>query len=551
MIVLDARVLRRVPGLRQLAATTVVLSVLRAAAIVTQAVALAHVLSAGFAGASVTALRPWLVVLGAAFAARAALGATQDLLSRRALVTARQVLRRELLDSAVDRGPGWLSERRAGELSTLLGSGVESLDGYFTTFVPQLAMATVVPLAVVVTVSATDWRSGVLLVVAVPLLPFFLALLGRHAQQETAHQWRELARLGGHFLDVVTGLPTLRVFGRADAQIQVLRRIVDDHRRATVTALRTAFLSAFVLELLATLSVAVIAVSVGFRLLDGGVSLERALLVLLLAPEAFLPLRALGSGFHTAMNGAAAASAALDVIDSPAPRTRGGRHQTHGCSISLRSVSVDLSSDREAALTDLDLQVGDGEQVCLRGPSGSGKSTVLSLALGLIAPTQGSVVLGGVEVSDADLEGWRSQLAWVPQRPHLFACSVRDNVRLGRPGATDAQVLVALRAAHAEEFVSALPRGEDTLLGERGEGLSVGQRRRLALARAFLKDAPLLVLDEPTADLDAESEAAVVAALAALCVGRTVLLATHRSGTTLPDVREVRLDHGRTGAVSA
>ena len=533
---LDPRLIKEVAPARWGVVTTVCLSAARAATIVAQALLLAHVLAGGFGGRLHVVALTWL---GVCLLLRGALAAVQDHVSRRVSVAVRAELRARLSRHVLRLGPSWLSGRTTGEIGTLLGPGVESLDGYFGQYLPQLVLSLAVPGAVLVTLVRTDWQSGLILALCLPLLPLFLALVGMHTRAQTADQFRRLAQLGGHFLDVVVGLPTLRVFGRAQAQVPVLRRITEEHRRATTRMLRSAFLSAFVLELTATLSIAVLAVSVGFRLLSGQLALEAALAVLVLAPEAFLPLRAVGSAFHAAQDGAGAAQAALDVLGLPVPAD-GGRLPGTGSGFALREVGV-ARGGRSPSLRGLTLVVGEGEQVALLGPSGAGKSTVLDLVLGLVEPTSGVVELGGRASGEVDLEAWRTRIAWVPQRPTLFRGSVLNNIALARPGATREQVRVAAREANAEEFVDALPLGFDTLLGELGSGLSVGQQRRIAVARAFLREAPLVLLDEPTADLDASSEAAVAEALARLCEGRTVLMATHRREALLPGMRLVEL----------
>jgi thiol reductant ABC exporter CydD subunit len=538
---LDPRLLREVRPARTGVALTLVISVLRAGAVVSQGLLLGHVLAVGFQGRPVAELLEPLLLLGAAFLLRGALSSFQDAVSRRLSATVREELRARVLRHAVALGPTWLAGQRTGELSTLLGSGIQALDGYFSQYLPQLVLSVCVPAAVLTAMAATDWESALILGLALPLLPVFLALVGMHTKEATASQWRSLSQLGGHFLDVVTGLPTLRVFGRAQAQVPVLRRITAAHRRATDTMLRTAFLSALVLELVATLSVAVVAVSVGFRLLSGHVSLEVALVVLLLAPEAFLPLRAVGTAFHAALDGVAAADAALTLLEVPAAPAQTGKARPSGCRLRLEHVTVHYPDREVPAVRELDLTVFPGEQVALLGPSGCGKSTVLDLLLGLTAPVSGRVMVDGDDLARLDLGNWWTQVAWVPQRPALFSRSIADNIRLGLPAATAAEVRAAARAAHAEEFIDALPGGFDTVLGEAGAGLSVGQQRRIALARAFLRDAPLVLLDEPTADLDALSEAAVTRALVDLCAGRTVVMATHRREALLPGMRCVDL----------
>ena len=530
----DRRLLRLAPAGAWL---TVLLGTIRAGTAVWQAFLLAAVLARGFSGQA-----PSLVPLGLVLVLRVLATALQGVVGRRTAAAVEEDLRRRVLHRAAERGPRWLSGQRSGELATLLGAGTEQLEAFFADYLPQLVLAVLVPSAVLVALVLVDWPSALVVGVTVPLLPLFLSLVGRHTRQQTARQWRRLSELGGHFLDVVQGLPTLRVFGRSQAQVAVLRRITEEHRAATVRTLRTAFLSALVLELVATLSVAVLAVSVGFRLLAGDLELRTALLVLLLAPEAYLPLRSLGSAFHAALDGVTVADSAFAVLEGTAPAHRAGRRVPTTSRLQLEDVSV--QEDGRSSLAHLGLDVADGEHVALVGPSGSGKSTVLGLLLGLVVPTQGRVLVDGVDLRDMDLDRWRSRVAWVPQDPYLFACSIADNIRLGRPGATDEQVRRAGRDAGARAFVEDLPDGWDTVLGERGTGLSVGQRRRLAVARAFLRDAPLLLLDEPTAGLDADSEAAVAAALERLCLGRTVVLATHRQALVGPCHRRVVLELG-------
>jgi thiol reductant ABC exporter CydD subunit len=538
---LDPRLLRELRPARLGVAVTVLLSGLRALVVVAQALLLAHVLAQGFTGRGTAALSSSLLLLGGAFLLRGLLAAVQDAVSRRLSADVREQLRSRVIEHAAALGPSWLSGQRSGELTTLLGAGVEALDGYFAEYLPQLVLSFAVPSAVLLAMGLTDWRSALVLAASLPLLPLFLALVGMHTKDRTAGQFRQLAELGGHFLDVVTGLPTLRVFGRAHAQVSVLRTVTDQHRKATDRMLRTAFLSAFVLELVATLSVAVVAVSVGFRLLEGHLDFEQALVVLLLAPEAFLPLRAVGTAFHAALDGVGAAQTALDLLEIPVPARPVRTSRVRGTGFSLDGVSVQHEDRTGLSLDRFDVEVGPGEQVALLGPSGAGKSTVIDLLLGLVVPTGGRVLVEGVDLRQLDLEDWRAQLAWVPQRPSLFALSIADNIRLGRPEATDAAVHAAAGSANALGFIEELPAGLGTVLGEGGRGLSVGQQRRIAVARAFLRDARIVLLDEPTADLDAHSEAAVADALAELCVGRTVLMATHRREALLPGMRCVVL----------
>jgi len=535
----ERRLLRTVPAARSGVVLTAGLSVLHAGLVVAQAVLLAHVLATGFAGRLPGT--PVLVLLGAVLLLRTGLGAAQEAVSGAVSARVRARLRDDVLRGAVRLGPGWLSQQRSGELATLLGPGLDGLDGWFRDYLPALVRSAVVPPAVLAVVLWTDWRSGVVLVVAMPLVPVFMALVGWHTKERTERQYHQLEQLGGHLLDVVRGLPTLQVFGRARLQEDTVRRLADEHRSTSMGVLGTAFLSGLVLELLASLSVAVIAVSLGFRLLGDQVSLETAFLVLLLAPELFLPLRAVGAGFHAAMGGLAAATSAFDVLDAPVPVHRSGGRAPVVPSVVLRGATVRYDGRDAPALAGVDLELAPLDRVVLQGPSGCGKSTLLNAVLGLVPLAGGEAELGGVPADEVDLDVWRSLVAWVPQRPAVIDGTVADNVRLGRPEATDAQVWRALEAAQLGEVVASMPDGLDTRLSERGDGLSVGELRRLALARAFLRDVPLLLLDEPTAGLDADSEARVVDALEVVARGRTVLMATHRPDSVLSGSRTLVL----------
>lgn len=549
---IDPRLLRYARATRWFIAAVVALGVAGAALVIAQAMLIAEVVVGAFEqGLTVSGLRTPLLLLAAVAVGRGVVSWLTELAAHRASAAVKSELRMRLLERAAALGPGWLSGQRTGSLVALATRGVDALDDYFSRYLPQLGLAVAVPAAVLARVVTEDWVSAAIIVATLPLIPVFMILIGWATQAHMDRQWKLLSRLSGHFLDVVAGLPTLKVFGRAKAQAESIRRITGEYRRATMRTLRIAFLSSFALELLATLSVALVAVTIGMRLVHGEMDLYDGLVVLILAPEAYLPLRQVGTQFHAAAEGLSAAEEIFEVLETPVPAS--GDRLVHPGALALENVSVRYPGRSADAVHDVTLTVAPGETVALVGPSGVGKSTLLNVLLGFVAPASGRVRIGGVDLAETDLDQWRSQVAWVPQRPHLYAGTVAENVRLARPDADDAAVRRALADAGALTFVEALPQGLDTVLGEDGAGLSAGQRQRLALARAFLADRPVLLLDEPTAALDGATEAEIVAAVRRLAVGRTVLLVVHRPALLAVADRVVRLEEppGRAGEGAA
>ena len=504
------------------------LGALQVVAIIAAAALLARIISGVFAEhLSPGALRGPLVLFGVAVAGRAGLIWLSEGFGHYVAAGLIVELRERCLRTLLRLGPSRLAEHRTGELATLLGSGLDRLDAYFARFVPQTIVAVVLPLTAMVFVATVDWVSAIILLVTVPLIPLFMVIIGWVAQRRTARRWDAFQQLGGHFLDVLQGLPTLRIFGRGAAQVERIRTMSRALRRITMGTLRIAFLSSFALELFASLGVALLAVTVAMRLVNGTIDLRSGLTVLILAPEVYLPLRTLAGSFHGSLEGMEAAARLLDLSEAaevsrlavafdalpPAP------------AIEVRHVSF-AHTARVPVVRDLNCRVGPGERLVVCGPSGAGKSTLLALLLGLSTPDAGSVLIGeagAAELSDAA----RTQVfTWLPQRVHLFSGSIADNVRLGAPDASDTDVERALREVGAS-FVATLPNGIDALVGERGATLSGGQRQRIALARTLLRTCPIVLLDEPVAHLDAASRAAVAAAIGVATRGRSVVIAAH------------------------
>ncbi|MHB9760011.1 thiol reductant ABC exporter subunit CydD [Streptomyces sp. BYX5S] len=539
---IDPRLLRYGRATRLFLLAVVVLGAAGAGLVVAQAMLIAEVVVGAFQhGLDVADLRTPMLLLVAVAVGRGVVSWLTELAAHRASAAVKSELRRRLLERAAGLGPGWLSGQRTGSLVALATRGVDALDDYFSRYLPQLGLAVVVPVAVLARIVTEDWVSAAIIVGTLPLIPIFMMLIGWATQSRMDRQWRLLSRLSGHFLDVVAGLPTLKVFGRAKAQAESIRRITDQYRRATMRTLRIAFLSSFALELLATLSVALVAVTIGMRLVHGEMDLYIGLVILVLAPEAYLPLRQVGAQYHAAAEGLAAAEEIFAVLETPLPRS-GAREVPAAGGIDFEGVSVRYEGRSTDAVSEATFQVAENETVALVGPSGAGKSTLIGTLLGFVRPSGGRIRVGGVDLAEVSRDAWHARVAWVPQRPQLYAGSIADNVRLARPDADDAAVLAALREAGAEEFVEALPQGAATVLGEDGAGLSAGQRQRLALARAFLADRPVVLLDEPTAALDGETEAGIVDAVRRLAVGRTVLLVVHRPALLAAADRVVRIE---------
>ncbi|MEV5466295.1 thiol reductant ABC exporter subunit CydD [Streptomyces griseoincarnatus] len=537
---IDPRLLRYARATRGFLAAVVGLGAVGAGLVVAQAMLIAEIVVGSFQdGRPAGDLRTPLLLLVATAAGRGLVGWLTELAAHRASAAVKSELRGRLLDRATALGPGWLDGQHTGSLVTLATRGVDALDGYFSRYLPQLGLAVVVPAAVLARIVTEEWVSAAIIVGTLPLIPVFMVLIGWATQNRMDRQWLLLSRLSGHFLDVVAGLPTLKVFGRAKAQAESIRTITAEYRRATMRTLRIAFISSFALELLATLSVALVAVTIGMRLVHGELDLYTGLLILILAPEAYLPLRQVGTQYHAAAEGLGAAEEIFTVLETPVP-TEGKGTVPQGA-LAFQNVTVRYPGRISDAVTDVSFTVAPGETVALVGPSGSGKSTLLSAALGFVRPDAGRVSVGGADLTGLGLAEWHRRIAWVPQRPHLYAGTIAENVRLARPDADDAAVRRALRDAGALDFVDALPHGAGTVLGEDGAGLSAGQRQRLTLARAFLADRPVLLLDEPTAALDGATEAEVVAAVRRLTEGRTVLLVVHRPALLAVADRVVRL----------
>jgi ATP-binding cassette, subfamily C, bacterial CydD len=514
--------------------------------VIAQAWCLAYVVNAVvFSQRTVTDVQYYLAVILLIILFRVIVSYATERVAFLASASIKQNIRARLLKKIQQLGPAYLSGERSGEISTTLSEGVEALENYYARYLPSMSLALWVPLSILAFVVPVDWKSALVMLLTAPLIPFFMILIGKGAEKLNQQQWTQLTRLGGHFLDTIQGLTTLKLFNASKREARVIERISEDYRESTMKVLRVAFLSSLALEFFATVSIAIVAVLIGFRLLFAEMEFQAGFFILLLAPEFYLPLRSLGTHYHGRMEAIASSERIIEILQTPVI-TSENRTKTlaeQPINICLRHVSFNYET--RPALKNVSIEIGSGEHVALVGPSGSGKTTLLNLLLGFLQAEQGEILINGHNLDQIQLENWRQHIAWIPQRPRMFYGSVLDNITLGMKGVEAQAVLDALDESFSREFVENLPDGLDTLIGDGGQGLSGGQLQRLALARAFLRQPALLILDEPTAHLDKDSETIIQQALQRFSKGRTVLSIAHRLSTIQQADRIYVLDKGQ------
>ena len=451
-------------------------------------------------------------------------------------------LRGLLLNHLATLGPAFTQSTRTGELSATAVEGVEALDAYFSQYLPQLVLAASIPITILFLVFPIDTLTGVVFLLTAPLVPFFMILIGKTAENLTGQQFASLGRLSAHFYDVLQGLITLKALGQAKSQAKVIADVSEHYRIKTMQVLRITFLSALALELVVTLSTAIVAVEIGLRLLYGKLEFLPALFVLILAPDFYQPLRQLGLKYHAGMSGSSAAKRIFEILDQPLPadmRDQKNRITIAAVStnpiftsaIKFNNVTFQYANRDNEALKGISFSIPQGQLTALVGASGAGKSTIASLLLRFIEPTAGQILIDGMNLNNIPAEIWRSQIAWIPQNPYLFHDSLAANLRLAKPDASEAELVQACEQAGLIDFVLTLPQGFDSLVGERGVSISGGQAQRLALARAFLKNSTFLLLDEPTSNLDPGLEAELRRSVQQLSKGKTALVIAHRLST--------------------
>ena len=474
-------------------------------------------------------------------------------------VKIKSLLREELVKKIAHLGPAYTRDQQSGELVTTALQGVEALDAYFSQYLPQLLLASILPLLILLAVFPLDWVSGIVFVVTAPLIPIFMALVGKTSETETKRQWKALSRLGSDFLDTLQGLTTLKQLGQSKTHVKRVEEVSNQYRLATMNVLRITFLSALVLEMLSTLSTAVIAVEIGLRLLYGQIQFQQAFFVLLLAPEFYLTMRTLGVRYHAGMTGVTASVRIFQLLDEPEPQTIIQIGDQKDRPVSLDQ-PFDLNFDgvtfaypkREIdSLSLIDLHISSGKKIALVGRSGAGKSTLLKLIMRFLEPGSGRISVNGADIRTIPIKDWRRRIGWVPQKPFLFNTSLLENIRFDDPQVNENSVWKVLEQVKLADFAAALPQQLDTPLGEWGRRLSGGQAQRVALARAFLKDAPLVLLDEPNEHLDPDLQEDLSRSIAVLSKNKTLITIAHQISTIQNSDTIIVLEKGKVAGVGS
>ena len=534
-------------SLRTLFAWNILAALLSALLLIIQAWFLADAChSIVISSVQVTSLYPlagWLLII---IIVRSLLAWISEKTAASVAATLKQRFRSRILKQLLDTPPAGRPGSTASLAETVI-QGVDSLESYFTRFIPHLLLSAAVPPLIFVFAAPVEWRSSLVLLFSAPFIPLFMVLIGKGAQQLNRNQWSRLSQMSGHLLDLIRGLPDIRICSVVKREAEAVARVSEQYRLSTMGVLRVAFLSAFTLEFFTTVGTAVIAVIIGFRLLGESLELRHGLFILLLAPEFYLPLRTLGMSYHSRMQGIAAAEKLLPLL-TLAPENCDQADSkplpTEPYHLSCRDLCFSYAATR-GELIDVSMELMPGTITAVVGASGSGKSTLAALLTGLSRPKSGIVTLNDVNLSELDQDHLRQKIAWVHQKPFFFNGTIRENLTIGLTEQSESTLLAALTAANAHEFVAQLPEGLDRNLGDRGAGLSGGELRRLALARVFLRSPAIIILDEPTAGLDSHNEQLVCQAIKALANGRTILLISHRWETVKWADCSYRLSGGR------
>jgi len=523
--------------------------------IILQAWLMAKVINAVmFNHAGLTEVKSWLIYLLILFIIRAILIWASEVSAFKAAAQVKQKLRSQLQEKLFALGPIAVADQHSGEISNTLVEGIEALENYYARYLPTMSLVALIPFSILIFIFPIDWISGVVLVVTAPLIPFFMILIGKGTEKLNHKQWRKLARMSAYFLDMIQGISTLKLFDASKREAKTIAMISDEYRKTTMSVLRVAFLSSLALEFLATVSIAIVAVLIGFRLFYGEMDFFYGFFALLLAPEFYLPLRNMGTHYHARLEAIGAAENILAILEKDTPQEQ----NTENSSVAeaSNSIAIELHNihfsypDRGIALDDFSLKIPAGKRTAIVGYSGAGKSTVANLLLGFIQPQSGEILINQQNLNQLGLKSWREKIAWVPQHPHFFHGSIRYNIALGKTAlgnssASDEQIKQAAKLANIDNIIKGLANGYDTFIGDKGAGMSGGEVQRIALARAFLKDAPFVILDEATANLDAHNEQLIQESINSLAKNRTLLVIAHRLKTIENADHIVVMDKGK------
>ena len=528
---------------------TILLGVMGVGVTIAQLVFLSKVVNSVFlARGTLVQVGPLLLLLLGLIVVRAALSWLREVTAQQAAIRVKSALRLRLFAHLLELGPGYSKSESTGELVATASEGIERLDAYVSRYLPQIALSVLVPLIIAAYIFPIDWISAALLLVTAPIIPLLMFLVGSYAEKHIQRQWLALSRMSASFLDAVQGLPTLKMFGRSGAASEKVARLSNAFGERTLKVLRVAFLSGMVLEFMASAAIGLVAVILGVRLIDNNISFESAFLGLLLTPEFYRPLRELGVARHAGMEGKASAKRIIEILETPLPVqtvATSRKPLASPLTITCAGVTYTYPGSERSALSGVNLTLPAGSCIALVGRSGAGKSTLVNLLLRFMDAQDGSITVNDIPLSALPIETWREYIALVPQRPYLFYGNVMANIRMARPSASAQEIIEAAELAGAAEFINQLPRGYETEIGERGARLSAGQAQRIAIARAFLKDAPLLILDEPTSSLDPKSEMLIRQALERLMHNRTVLVIAHRYNTIASAEQIAIMEYGK------
>ncbi|GEB71381.1 ATP-binding cassette, subfamily C, bacterial CydD [Pseudoalteromonas carrageenovora] len=486
-----------------------------------------------FEGESLAQVTHLLWPLAGIILLRALFLALSERLSAFAALKIKSAMRQTLLTKLTQLGPSYIEQHGQGATLNTLHDGVEALHDYYAKYLPGVAYSALIPIAILVVIFPTDYKAGLIFLLTAPLIPFFMILVGSKAEDLNQKRWKQLAVLGNYFFDRIQGLTQLKLFNATRTELKHIAKISDDFRHATLDVLKIAFLSSFALEFLATISVALVAVIIGFRLFFGTLDFATGFVVLLLAPEFYLPLRQLGSHYHARLQGISAAADMVTILNAPLPEQsqQNNAHVSEPINtISINNLNFTYPNSNEG-IKNINLALPNKGLVALVGASGSGKSTLFDCILGFHPQVVGQISINDKPLDATNINTLQNKIAWIPQTPTLFYQSISDNIKIAKPDASQLELEQAAHQAGALDFINTLPNGFITLIGEQGEGLSGGQKQRIALARAFLKQAPILVLDEPTAHLDSQTEQLIQRAINDYAKTHLVLVIAHRLNT--------------------